>query len=701
MHDFSFQYSTKKLNKLKEINFKLYLKKWIFKNHSVDDKNYDYISHNKFSNIVKKILKNKGLETREEIDSFIYCNGGSKDPFLFKDMKEAVDRIEEAIINNEKIVVYGDYDVDGMTSTVVLYLYLLNRGADVSYYIPSRETEGYGLNVKSIDKLSESCQLIITVDNGITAVEEIDYASSLGIDVIVTDHHKPLDILPNAVAVVDPHREDCNSGCRFLSGVGVVFKLISALEGSEKVILDRYADIICLGTVADVVPVIGENRLIVKTGLEKIKTSPNIGVKALLEAAKISNNNISTVMISYRLAPRLNSASRMGQIYLAVDLLLSDNEFEAKELAEKLDNTNQERKKIEKEMMEEINQMICDNPELIASHVIVIAKEGWNHSISGINASKLMEKYNKPCILISIDKEEANASGRGNEGFSLIKAIDFCKDYLIKYGGHDLAAGFTLKTENINKFAAKINQYVSDLGLTLPIKKYYIDCEIDSKDVTIENINDLNLLEPYGVGNEMPIVMIKKARIKKIIALSGGKYTKIVAEFENKLKLEFLDFSSSCDEFLYQIEDIVDVIVTLELNIYKNIVSPMLILKDIRKSNFDQDIFFYHKIEYYKFKNLKDFDKDLMKDNIPERVEVVLVYKYLKTIKNFTYMTINELIEYIFIKLDKLNYIKIALILDILEDIRVISLENKIEFLYTEKKVDISMSKTYKLLVSI
>ena len=406
-------------------------------------------------------------------------------------------------------------------------------------------------------------------------------------------------------------------------------------------------------------------------------------------------------MISYRLAPRLNSASRMGIIWMAMDLLLSYNEIEAQKLAQELDNTNSERKKIESQMMDEINQMILENPALISPEIIVISKEGWNHSISGINASKLTEKYNKPCILISTEGEEANASGRSVEGFSLIKAIDFCKDYLVKYGGHDLAVGFTLKTKKIEKFSEKINQYINSLETDIAIKKYYIDCEIDSDDITINNIQELRLLEPYGLGNEMPVVLVKNATIKNVVALSGGKYTKVVAEFSNKLKLEFLDFNKSWDNFLYKIDDKVDILLNLELNEYNNITSPMLLLKDIRKSDFKQDEFFYQVIEYNKFKNSKKFDKELFINNIPTRSEVVLVYKYLKTVRQFTYTTINELIEYLFIKLEILNYIKIGLILDILQDIKVVSLNNKIEFLHLEEKTDIKTSKTYQFLSNI
>lgn len=676
----------------------MYLKKWILKKNEKDEKLYLEIKD--FSKILRLVLKNRGLVTKKDIDSFINSDFAYKDPFCIKDMDKAVNRIKFAIENDEKIIIYGDYDVDGMTSTVVLFLYLSRLGADVNFYIPSRETEGYGLNVKAISKLSEICSLMITVDNGITAIKEIEYANGLGIDVIVTDHHKPLTELPNAVAVLDPHREDCTSDCKDLAGVGVVFKLISALEGNCKNILKEYSDIICLGTIADVMPITGENRGIVKAGFEKMKQNPNVGIKALLDVARVNIATLSADDISYKVAPRLNSASRLNNVKIAVDLLLCDNCVKAEDIAKRLDETNTERKKIENDMMNEITNMIAQNPSLVALDVIVIAKEGWNHSIAGINASKLVSKYGKPCILISIDGELANGSGRSVEGFSLVDAIDWCKDDLIKYGGHTLAAGLVIKTENIESFSKKINSYIKHINKPIPIKCYNVDGELFSSDITVENICDLKLLEPYGVGNDIPLMMIRQAKIYSVKPLANGKYTKIYTRFKDSSKLEFVTFNIAFDHFLYTIGDEVDILVNLKLSDYNNVISPTLIIEDIRLSDFDQDEYFADVNLYSKFKSLENVNLDIIKSSMPTRKEMAIIYRYLKNITDYTYTNLQDLIEYLFIKLScyKMSYIKIGVCLDIFTESGIVSLASKVEIVNLKEKADIHNSRTYKII---
>lgn len=676
----------------------MYLKRWILKKN-----NNIGCEFKGLSKIISLVLQNRGFTTQKDIDNFINESAIYKDPFKLKDMKKAVDRIKIAIENDERIIVYGDYDVDGITSTVMLFLYLHELGANVDFYIPSRAVDGYGLNIKSIDKLSDNCHLIITVDNGITAIEEIRYANNLGIDVIVTDHHKPLQELPDAVAVIDPHRIDCDSKCENLAGVGVVFKLISALEGNSESVLNKFSDIICLGTVADVMPLIDENRSIIKTGLKKLKYNPNKGLKALINVSKVDVNNISSMSISFKIAPRLNSASRMGKIDLAVDLLLTDNDNEAMKIANQLDKINDVRKKIEDNMLKEINQMIFYNPNLVSGDIIVIYKEGWNHSISGINASKLVEKYHKPCLLISIDGELANGSGRSVEGFSLIDLITWCKDDLVKYGGHNLAVGFTIKTENISNFIDNVSGYMKCYNKDIPIKHYDVDCEVDSQDITIKNVSDLRLLEPYGVGNEMPLIMIRSAKICDLISLSNGRYVKVKVSFKNGSKLDLLIFDVNYDDFLYDIGDVIDCIVTLNLNTYNNNISLSLIVKDVRLTEFDQERYFNDVRLYHQFKNIKDFELNLIKDHIPTRKEIIFIYRYLNSVYNYIYITLHDLIEYLFIKLSKYNfsYIKIGLILDILSEIKVISLKSKINILNIKKKTALTNSKTYQKLLHL
>lgn len=676
----------------------MYLKKWIV------NENNDWSSNNnlnRFSKIVKSVLQNRGFTNIKQINKFLNADV-CVDPFELKDMDKAVDRIKMAIDNEEKIVIYGDYDVDGITSTVVLFSYLSSIGANVDFYIPLRDSEGYGLNVKSINQLSEDCQLIITVDNGITAIDEIDYANNLGLDVVVTDHHTPLETLPNAIAVVDPHRKDCNSGCENLAGVGVVYKLVSALSGSEQEILNKYADIIGLGTIADVVPLQGENRFIVKKGMQKLQTNPNKCIKKLMQASNLNSSTISAIDISYKMAPKLNSASRLGKVMLTVEALLSNDDEKIDAIVTELENINVERKKIEEGIMKDINQMIEDDPSILKEDIIILAKEGWNHSVSGINASKIVEKFNKPCIIITIEGDVCKASGRGVEGLSLINAIDYCKDDLLKYGGHTIAVGFTIKTENIQKFSKHIREYIKGFGKLLNIKQYHIDCEINTCDITLSNVKDLELLEPYGFGNTSPLILVKDLFIKNIMSLSEGKYVKLIVEDSQKRCFTFLDFNTKYKDFIYYIGQKVDVLISLKVNSFKNKENVMVILHDIRASDFNQEEYFNDVITYSKFRNNEQFDEKLLKSNLPERREVAIIYKYLKTLANYSWFTQHDLGEYLFIKLSqyKFSYIKISVILDILQELNLILIIPNIKLIQTEKKLSIEDAPTYKKILA-
>ncbi len=672
----------------------MYLKKWII-NESNDLSSND--SLNGFSQIIKSVLKNRGFTSFEQISDFLNVDV-CVDPFKLKDMDKAVDRIKMAIDNEEKIIIYGDYDVDGVTSTVVLFSYLSSVGANVDFYIPLRDSEGYGLNVKSINKISEDCQLIITVDNGITAIDEIDYANNLGLDVVVTDHHTPLETLPNAIAVVDPHRKDCDSGCKNLAGVGVVYKLISALSGSEQEVLNDYADIIGLGTIADVVPLQGENRFIVKKGLQKLKTNPNKCIKKLMQISNINSNKISAIDVAYKMAPKINSASRLGKVMLTVEALLSNDDERIDTIVAELENINVERKKIEEGIMKDIDQMILNDPSILEEDIIILAKEGWNHSVSGINASKIVEKFNKPCIIITIEGDSCKASGRSVEGLSLINAIDYCKDDLLKYGGHTTAVGFTIKTENIQKFSKRIKEYIRGLDRSFNIKQYHIDCQINTCDITLNNVKDLELLEPYGFGNKAPIVLLKDLFIKNIVSLSEGKYVKLIVEDSKKRYFTFLDFNNKYKDFIYYVGQKVDVIISLKLNNFKNKDNIMLLLHDVRASDFDQEEYFNDVETYSKFKNGKPFDKKVIKNNLPERKEVAIIYKYLKTLENYLWFTQHDLREFLFIKLSQyqFSYIKISVILDILQELNLILIIPNVKFIQTNKKLSIEDAPTYK-----
>jgi single-stranded-DNA-specific exonuclease len=680
----------------------LLLKKWIL-NSNICTTN-DAEIQSSCSKLVSVVLNNRGLREKEQIDKFFEDTYQYNDPFKLKDMDKAIDRISQAIEDEQKIVIYGDYDVDGITSTVILFLYLSYLGADVDFYIPSRDKEGYGLSIEAINKLaSENTQLIITVDNGITAIEEVKYANSIGIDVVITDHHKSLEVLPPAVAVVDPHRKDCNSGYLNLAGVGVVFKLICALDGDSANIMENYGDLIAIGTVADVMCLVGENRKIVKEGLRKLNTCPSNGVKALLDIITIKNGEIKSEDISFKIAPRINASSRMNQINLAVELFLSENYEQALDIARQIDKCNVQRKEIEDKMLEEIDKKISENPSLLNSRILIIDGYDWNHSIAGINASKVLSKYDKPVIIISADGEQAKGSGRSIEGFSLIDAILAGRECLEKFGGHTLAAGFTMNSKNIDLYKSKVESYAKQVYREMPVQSYKIDAQVQCQDITIKNITDLKFLEPFGMGNEKPQFLLKDAIIVNVKALSGGKYTKICVNLENKANLDLLAFGIAYDDFIYQIGDKVDLLVHLDVSEYNQIISPAILVKDIRFSDFNQDEYFFEWSLHQKFKQLDLLkeEKEKLVKYLPTREDVAIVYKFLKTMKDYKYSDRHSLVEYLYIKLRNVNisYFKIQIILDVLEDINILDLSCGVCLPQVQGKTDISNSKTYQLLV--
>ena len=407
------------------------------------------------------IASTRGIKTAEEAkDFFGIGEHKSIDPMDFPDMYAAVKRVQKALDEFERIAVYGDYDADGVTSTALLYSYLEMQGADVVYYVPNRHTEGYGLSYEAIDKLSMmGVKLIITVDNGISAVEEAKYINELEMDLVITDHHLPSDSLPQAAAVVDPHRADCNLDFKDYAGVGVAYKLICALEGEENGITDSFVDLVTIGTIADVMPLVKENREFVRRGVEMLADSDRTGIQALMEAAGLSERKINSTSIAFGICPRINAAGRMGSADRAIRLLLSDDYDEAVMLAQEINDENTARQHTEQEILTQADEQIRSNPGWKYQNVLVVAVEGWHDGVVGIVASRLVEKYGKPTLVITVDGEDAKGSGRSIEGFNLYDAICCCGDCLTHFGGHMLAAGIGLKASNIPVFRQKINKY--------------------------------------------------------------------------------------------------------------------------------------------------------------------------------------------------------------------------------------------------
>ena len=559
-------------------------KKWRYQ--EVDSNLVEKVAEdNKISELLATVLINRGIKTKKEIDVFLNpTRNDFHDPYLIKDMDIAVDRILKAIKNNEKTIIYGDYDVDGITSITVLKKFLKERGLDCGYYIPNRLNEGYGLNKLAIEKIAkEGYTLIITVDCGISGLEEVEYASSLGIDTIVTDHHEPMEQLPNAIAVVDNKRKDSTYPFKSLAGVGVVFKLTQAigkkLDLPEKEYL-KYLDIVCIGTISDIVPLIDENRVIAKLGLKLVEVTKNVGLKSLLEASGYNDVNSNT--ISFGIAPRINACGRMGYEEEALKLFLTEDKNEAKQITEKLNKYNKDRQDIEKSIFEEAISKIEEN-HLDKNNSIVLGAEGWHHGVIGIVSSKITDIYFKPSILVCFEGDEAKGSGRSIPGFDLHEALSHMSDYLEKYGGHEMAIGLSLKRENFEKLQEKFEKYVTqkDISGILPIIE--IDKIITLKDLNINIVKELDMLEPFGEANKRPVFVYKNLKIDSIRALSEGKHLKLTLKDGNTI-INAIGFNLGNYSKDYTIGDKIDVAGMLEINSFNGVDSVQINIKDIMKS---------------------------------------------------------------------------------------------------------------------
>ncbi len=536
------------------------------------------------------ILYNRGVREDAAITKFLSKDlDVLHDPYLLKDMEKAVERIFRARDNNEKITIYGDYDVDGITAIAILYKHLTEMGIEVGYYVPDRMQEGYGVNLEALDKIrAEGTSLIITVDTGITAVEECEYAKSIGLDVIVTDHHECKERIPAVYAAIDPKQKDCSYPFKSLAGVGVVFKLIQALDGGKSLpdLVEKYADLMCLGTVADISPLIDENRVIVTEGLKRFKGTKNVGLKALIDVST-NGKNITTSTIGYTIAPRINASGRLGCASRSVELFLTDDGKKAAALAESLCEENTLRQQTEQKMFREAMEYLEEHPEVKEDNVIVIPHKNWHHGIVGIVSSKITEKFYKPSILFAVDEEEAKGSGRSVNGFNLFGALEHCSDLLERFGGHELAAGLTIKAENIEAFRKKINECSQgEITETMLTPTILLDAAIKVPYITIDTVHDINRLQPFGVDNPIPSFAVRNIKIHKISVMSEGKHLRMTLLKDGKY-LDSVGFGMG--EYYQYLEegDMIDVAFALDINDYKGFQNVQLILKDIKKAGED------------------------------------------------------------------------------------------------------------------
>ncbi len=535
------------------------------------------------NSLVAKILYLRGIQSDEQINSYISKDISSfHDPFLLPDMQKAVDFIIAALNSNKKIAVFGDYDVDGITSTYMVYDYLNSLGANVLYYIPDRAEEGYGISISAIDYLlTKNVDIIITVDVGITAVNEISYAKTNGIDVIVTDHHTVKDEIPDCVAVINPKRSDSKYPFDALAGVGVAFKLIYALSGCNKNILNKYCPIAAIGTIADMVPLTDENRFIADKGLAGIKLTKNNGINALIDTSGLGDKDITASSIGFVIAPRLNAAGRISSAKTSVKLLLENDYNRAVKIALKLEEDNKHRQNEEQKIFFEALEIIYKN-ELDKKDVIVVAKENWHHGVIGIVSSRITEMFYKPSTVISInDDGTAKASGRSIKGFNLFYALNHCKEYLQKFGGHELAAGFTVYTDKIDEFDAKINEYAKNLiNDEIATPTLEIDDIITINDVNLPTINSLSILEPCGIGNKAPMFCINNVNVKNT-RFVNEKHAFIMLE-KKGYKMEMPAFNKIDIASKLVPGDVISVAGMLSTNTYKGVTYPQFLIKDIR-----------------------------------------------------------------------------------------------------------------------
>ena len=533
-----------------------------------------------YAPLTAMILSARGIRDVREARAYLGCDTPLMDPFLMKDMDLAAGRVGLAMTRSEKIAVFGDYDVDGITATCLLTDFLRSHGADVVSYIPGRLEEGYGLNPIAIRQLhAEGVKLIITVDCGITAVEEAELCAALGIDLVITDHHECKEILPRAAAVVDPHRPDCAYPHRTLSGVGVAFKLASALCGSQQEVLDTYCDMVCLGTVADVMPLQGENRVFVARGLEALKHTARPGIAALMKESSCAPESVTASAIGFMLAPRINAAGRMGKIELAVELFLTDDPQRAEFLAKQLCELNRQRQAVESSIYDQAVSML---PQGRPPEAIVLADETWHQGVVGIVASRMAEEYCCPTFLICLAGDHGKASSRSYGGFNLFTSLTALSELLESYGGHELAAGFTINRAKIPEFRSQIsqlaNRFYSDAG---PRTVLDIDCAVTPELLTVRGVDALSALEPCGSGCPKPVLMMERLTVDRISMVGGGRHMRLRLR-QGRHYVNAIYFSANPETASIEPGDMVDVAFHPQVNEFRGERSVQLNVLDIR-----------------------------------------------------------------------------------------------------------------------
>ena len=664
-----------------------------------------------FYELLSRLFYNRGFREIGQIEDFFNISSTRlHDPFLLPDMEAAVLRIQKAIDSNEKITVYGDYDVDGITSVSILYKYLVSCGAEVDYYIPGRTEEGYGLNEQALKRIRENgTTLLITVDTGTTAVDEVVYAKNIGLEIVITDHHEcklkhnedgtVTELIPDCIAVVNPKRPSGNYPFSELAGVGVVFKLLCALTGSTDKVLDLYGDLVAIGTIADIMPLINENRAIVVVGIKKIKEHISVGLKALLTASG-NEKEISSSVIAYTISPRLNAAGRIGDPKTSISLLLERDYATAMEIATSLCEENRKRQQLESEIFKDVEKMIEECG--LNDKILVFASDNWHHGVIGIVASRIIEKYGKPCILLCGDGENMKGSARSVKGISIFELLQKTSSSLLKYGGHEMAAGLSLSRDKYNDFRNEIIEY-SNKTITdkMLIPVIEAECELPFERLTLQTYDVIRMLEPFGTGNATPLFIVKNLTVSDIEPIGCGHHVKMrVSKKDSQLEpVTMLMFNTEFNGLNCVKGDEIDVVCALSDNVFNSKRSLSVNIKKFKLSTSIESKDKVNKLFYDNFiKNGKVID-----DIVLTRDHVAAVFKKIRKQSSET----EEYNSYSFARrisnesgLD-INYARFMLSLDILNELNLISYSGsdqiKITYHNSFEKVDLQNSATWSI----
>lgn len=639
------------------------------------------------------IAVSKGITDEGDLDDFfsedvVYLS----DPYELPDMEKAVFRIRKALEENEKIAIFGDYDADGVTSTALLYSYLKKLGADVIYYIPDRNAEGYGMNVSAIEKIKEQgVGLIITVDNGISAFDEAEKIKQLGMELVITDHHRASENLPEAYAVVDPFRLDFQSECfREWAGVGVVFKLLEALEeDDENTLLDEYGDLVAIGTVGDVVNLRSENRQFVKSGVLKMNENPRVGIEALKNVAGYSEKELTSTSVAFTLCPRINAAGRMGSALTALELLLCEDRAEAEKLAHEINESNLSRQCAETEIFETAVKIAEGDENLKYDRVLVIEGENWHTGVIGIVAARMVEKYSKPCIIISKQPDStAKGSGRSVPGFSLYDALKYSEEVLTQYGGHTLAAGMSLESSKIGQFREVVNRYAKECGSFFP--ELHIDCKLNPRFLNLDLLDAVKVLEPFGAGNKQPVFGLYNMYLEKVEGVSNSRHSRLVLS-RNGTVVSAMRFGVSPESMDFKSGDTVDVAVTVDKNVYLGTTRLSVTVRDVKFSSLKEDSVINSILLYEKLKRNEKPDAVEAIKALPTREIVARVYKILR--KHQVWKWSSESLDYR-IGDDGDRFCAVMVALDVLEELELIERKDgEIKLINTDKKTDLERSE--------